>query len=158
LVTPNSSPNPIRRHWLAHWFGCGLLPKAPGTFGSLGALPLHFAFVHLGPIQHALAVLALTGVGGVVSQRAADAAGDSDPSAVVIDEVCGTLIACWFVRGRTLLAVLLAFGLFRLFDITKPWVIDRAQRVGPPGVSIMLDDILAGAVAGVLSFYAAFWL
>lgn len=149
--------NPIRGHVLAHWFGCGLVPKAPGTVGSLGAIPLHLLLLRVGPIPHALAVLALTAVGFAASQRAAVAAGDEDPSSVVIDEVAGTLIACWFVRDHGWLAIGLAFALFRLFDIWKPWLIDRAQHVGPPGVSIMLDDILAGLVAGVLSLFAGLW-
>jgi phosphatidylglycerophosphatase A len=152
-------PNhPIRSHFLAHWFGCGLSPIAPGTVGSLGAIPLHLLLVRVGWLQHGLAVLALTALGFLVSQRAAMATGDEDPSAVVIDEVAGTLIACWFVRDHGFLAIALGFALFRLFDITKPWLIDKAQHVGPPGVSIMLDDILAGLVAGVISFFAALWL
>lgn len=150
--------HPLRNHWIAHWFGCGLVPMAPGTMGSIGAIPLHLALVRLDPIVHAILVLLLTGLGFIASQRAAVAAADEDPSSVVIDEVAGTLIAAWFVRDRGWLALLLAFALFRLLDIKKPWLIDRAQHVGPPGVSIMLDDILAGLVAGVLSFFAAFWL
>jgi phosphatidylglycerophosphatase A len=126
--------------------------------GALGALPLHYAFCRLQSLTHALLVLALTGIGFYASQRAAVAAGDEDPSAVVIDEVAGTLIACWFVRDRGWLPTLIAFALFRFFDITKPWLIDRAQHVGPPGVSIMLDDILAGLVAGVIAFYVGFWV
>jgi phosphatidylglycerophosphatase A len=148
----------MRGHVLAHWFGCGLVPKAPGTVGSLGAIPLHLLLLRVGPIPHALAVLALTAVGFVASQRAAVAAGDEDPSSVVIDEVAGTLIACWFVRDHGWWAIALAFALFCLFDIWKPWLIDRAQHVGPPGVSIMLDDILAGLVAGAISFFVGRWM
>jgi phosphatidylglycerophosphatase A len=144
--------NPIRHHWLAHWFGCGLVPKAPGTLGSLGAIPVHLLLARLDAIPHAVIVAGLTGLGFIVSQRAATAAKDADPSAVVIDEVAGTLIACWFIRNHGWLAIAVAFGLFRLLDITKPGFIDRAQRVGPPGVSIMLDDILAGLGAGLVSY------
>lgn len=134
------------------------MPIAPGTFGSLGALPLHYLLSRLGAAPHALVVLALAAAGFLISQRAADAAGDQDPQGVVFDEVVGTLIACWFVRGHGWLAVFIAFALFRLFDITKPGPIDRVQHVGPPGVSIMLDDILAGLVAGGVSFVLARWL
>lgn len=134
------------------------MPVAPGTFGSLGALPLHYLLNKSGPLQHALAVLALAIIGMIASQRAAKAVGDGDPGGVVIDEVVGTLIACWFIRGWGWPAVAVAFALFRLLDITKPGLIDRVQHVGPPGVSIMLDDILAGLVAGVLSFFLAYWL
>lgn len=150
--------SPIRDHWIAHWFGCGLVPVAPGTVGSIGALPLHFLLLRLAPIPHAMVVLFIIGIGCVASQRAARAAEDEDPSAVVIDEVAGTLLACWFVRDHGWMAVALAFVLFRLLDIKKPWLIDRAQHVGPPGISIMLDDVLAGLVAGVASFFVAYWL
>src|SRR5512133_3005266 len=110
---------PLHSHIIAHWFGCGLVPKAPGTAGSLGAIPLHLLFCHLGPVAHAASILLLTAVGFVVSQRAAIATGDDDPSGVVIDEVAGTLIACWFVRDHGWVAIAIAFVLFRFFDIVK---------------------------------------
>lgn len=148
----------IRNHWLAHWFGCGLSPKAPGTVGSLGALPVHWLLLHVGAIPHAVAVLAITLLGFVASQAASRAVGDEDPSAVVIDEVAGMLIAGWFVRSDGVLALGVAFGLFRLLDILKPGIIDRAQHIGPPGVSIMLDDILAGLGAGLGAWLIGFAL
>lgn len=146
----------IRKHVLAHWFGCGLSPKAPGTVGTLGAIPLHLLFLQLGAVPHALAVVLLTGTGFIAAQAAAKATGDEDPSAVVIDEVAGMLIAGWFVRNEGWLPLVAAFVLFRLLDITKPGMIDKAQHVGPPGVSIMLDDILAGLGAGVGAWLAGF--
>jgi phosphatidylglycerophosphatase A len=146
----------IRRHLLAHWFGCGLFPKAPGTVGTLGAIPLHLLLVRLGPITHASLVVLLTAVGFIASQAAAKATGDEDPSAVVIDEVAGMLIAGWFVRNEGWLPLLAAFVLFRILDITKPGIIDKAQHVGPPGVSIMLDDILAGFGAGLGAWFVGF--
>lgn len=148
----------IRKHWLAHWFGCGLSPKAPGTVGSLGALPVHWLLLKVGPIPHAIVVLGLTLVGFVAAEAASRAAGDEDPSAVVIDEVAGMLIAGWFVRNYGLIPLVVAFGLFRLLDITKPGIIDKAQHVGPPGVSIMLDDILAGFGAGFGAWLIGFAL
>lgn len=146
----------LRNHWLAHWFGCGLLPKAPGTFGTLGAIPLHLLLVRLNPIVHAGLVVALTLVGIGAAQAASRAAEDEDPSAVVIDEVAGMLIAGWFVRNEGFIPLIAAFALFRLLDIAKPGVIDKAQHLGPPGVSIMLDDVLAGFGAG-LGAWAVGW-
>jgi phosphatidylglycerophosphatase A len=93
--------------------------------------------------------LGITLLGVVASQAASRAVGDEDPSAVVIDEVAGMLIAGWFVRNEGVLALGIAFGLFRLLDILKPGIIDRVQHLGPPGVSIMMDDILAGFGAGL---------
>jgi phosphatidylglycerophosphatase A len=73
---------------------------------------------------------------------------DNDPSECVIDEVAGQLIACAFAP-RTLLFYALAFLLFRLFDIVKPWPISAAERL-PGGLGIMADDMIAGLLAGAV--------
>lgn len=135
---------------LATWFGCGHSPIAPGTVGSIGALPLHFALRFLGPIPHAAATVALTIAGTWAAQRVALSLNDDDPSAVVIDEVAGTLLALGLARPTGLIGELAALALFRVFDITKPGVIDRAQNLRPAGVGIMADDVLAGVLAGVV--------
>ena len=143
---------------LATWFGCGHSSVAPGTVGSLGTLPLHFALRSLGPVPHALATLGLTIAGVWAAQRVSDAVGEEDPSAVVIDEVAGTLLAMGIARPAGILGELLALGLFRVLDITKPGIIDRAQRLRPPGLGIMADDVLAGVGAGLAIRIAARWL
>jgi phosphatidylglycerophosphatase A len=140
---------------LATWFGCGLAPKAPGTVGSIGAVPLHFALATLGPVPHVAAIVALTALGTWASNELAKAEGVEDPQKVVIDEVCGTLIAMGMVTGSGIGARLLALALFRVFDITKPGPIDSAQRLQPAGVGIMADDILAGLLAGVMAYSAS---
>jgi phosphatidylglycerophosphatase A len=137
---------------LATWFGCGLSRWAPGTVGSLGAVPLHFALTTLGPLPHAAIVAALTLAGTWASNRVAEAEGIEDPQQVVIDEVCGTLIAMGLVSGAGWGVRLLALGLFRVLDITKPGPIDSVQRLQPPGVGIMADDLLAGVTAGAMAY------
>lgn len=137
---------------LATWFGCGLSPVAPGTVGSLGAVPLHFALAALGPLPHAAAIAGLSLAGIWASNRVAQAEGVEDPQKVVIDEVCGTLIAMGMVSGAGLGIRLLALGLFRVLDITKPGPIDSVQRLEPAGVGIMADDLLAGVVAGAMAY------
>src|SRR5687768_11818319 len=109
---------------LATWFGCGLSPVAPGTVGSLGAIPLHFALSMLGPLPHAGVIAALVLAGTWASDRVAKAEGIEDPQTVVIDEVCGTLIAMGMVSGAGWGVRLLALGLFRVLDIKKPGPID----------------------------------
>lgn len=126
--------------------------------GSLGALPVHWLLLHLGPLPHALLVLGLTAIGFVASQAASRDTADEDPSAVVVDEVAGMLIAGWFVREKGWLTLVVAFGLFRLLDIIKPGIIDKAQHWGPPGVSIMMDDILAGLGAGLGAWLVGYYL
>lgn len=137
---------------LATWFGCGLSPKAPGTVGSLGAVPLHLALCTLGPLPHAAAVLALSGLGIWASNEIAKAEGIEDPQTVVIDEVAGTLIAMGMVSGSGIGIRLLALALFRVLDITKPGPIDSVQRLSPPGLGIMADDLLAGVGAGAMAY------
>ena len=140
---------------VATWFGCGLSPKAPGTVGSIGAVPLHLALAMLGPLPHAAAIVALS-LGGIwASNEIAKAEGIEDPQKVVIDEVCGTLIAMGMVSGASWQIRLLALVLFRVLDITKPGPIDSVQRLEPPGVGIMADDLLAGVAAGVMAYSAS---
>jgi phosphatidylglycerophosphatase A len=140
---------------LATWFGCGLSPKAPGTVGSIGAVPLHLLLATLGPLPHATAIVALSIAGTWAANEIAKAEGIEDPQKVVIDEVCGTLIAMGMVSGSSFGIRLLALALFRVLDITKPGPIDSVQRLSPPGVGIMADDLLAGVAAGVMAYSAS---
>lgn len=125
---------------------------APGTVGSLGAVPLHFALSALSPLPHAAAVVGLSLAGTWAANRVAAAEGVEDPQSVVIDEVCGTLIAMGLTSRSGLGVQLLALALFRLLDITKPGPIDSVQRLQPPGVGIMADDLLAGCAAGAMAY------
>ncbi len=137
---------------LGQWFGCGLSPRAPGTIGSLGALPLFWVLS-----QQSLSVYwgttILLSLGGFwVSERCSVLLQEKDPQRVVLDEVAGVLIALGFVLSSSFPILLLAWGLFRLFDITKPGLIDKVQHLKPNGVGIMADDLLAGLVAGLLAY------
>jgi len=109
----------------------------------------------LGPLPHAAAIVALTALGTWASNEVAKAEGIEDPQKVVIDEVCGTLIAMGMVSGSSLGIKLLALALFRVFDITKPGPIDSVQRLEPAGVGIMADDVLAGLLAGAMAYSAS---
>lgn len=120
--------------------------------GSIGAVPLHFALSMLGPVPHVAAIVALTIAGTWASNEVARAEGIEDPQKVVIDEVAGTLIAMGMVSKSAVGIRLLALGLFRVFDITKPGPIDTVQRLEPPGVGIMADDLLAGVAAGAMAY------
>jgi phosphatidylglycerophosphatase A len=134
---------------VATWFGCGRVPIAPGTVGTLGALPLHVLLKALGPIPYAAAVVGITAVGTWAAQREAERLGEEDPQSVVVDEVAGVLLALLLARGGGIKAEVLAVVLFRVFDIWKPGIIDRLQHMKPAGVGIMVDDLLAGVYAGV---------
>ncbi len=141
---------------LATWFGSGLLRVAPGTCGSLAALPFAAAFVLLGgPWLLALATAAAFALGLWASARYVVAGGQPDPGAVVIDEVAGQWLALIPLPLDPGL-YLLAFLAFRLFDIVKPWPVGWADRSLSGGFGIMADDILAGIYAGAVAFGA--WL
>jgi phosphatidylglycerophosphatase A len=132
------------------WFGSGWLPWAPGTWGSLAALP--FAWLILtygGPAWLAFAALALFGAGCWAADIAARATQTKDPGWIVIDEVAGqwlTLLAA----PPSLFGYAAAFLLFRLFDIWKPWPIDWADRRLEGGFGIMFDDVLAALYAAIV--------
>lgn len=139
---------------LATWFGCGLSPRAPGTVGSIGAVPLHLLLAQAPAPVHAAAVLALSALGIWAAQRYAVACGECDPQRVVIDEVAGTAIAMGCVRAAPVAVQIAALVLFRVFDIWKPWPIRRLEHLQPLGVGIMMDDLLAGVFAGLVAYGA----
>jgi phosphatidylglycerophosphatase A len=137
--------------WLATWFGCGRAPVAPGTVGSLGALPLYLLLRSLSPGLYWGSVVAVAAAGYWAAEREAERLGDEDPSSVVIDEVVGSLVALGLVRGRGYGRGLVALAVFRALDILKPPPVSLAERARPAGFGIMADDLVAGALAGLLA-------
>ena len=146
--------------WISCGFGSGLVPKAPGTFGSLAALISGMALLAIGP---ALLPLAAAGavVGGLWAIQAcgADQAADGDPGWVVIDEFAGQWIAMLplvlLPEGAVwnLASLALAFLAFRALDILKPGPIGWADRqAGAAG--IMADDVIAGVLAAAIVWAA----
>ncbi len=137
---------------IATWFGAGLLPLAPGTWGSIAALPFAYAIVTLaGSAALLIATVVLFGVGWWAAQVYAEAAGDKDPSAVVVDEVVGqwlVLLAAPPAVGHYLVALIL----FRVLDILKPPPARQIDRDLGGGLGIMLDDVAAGAYGFVLLY------
>ncbi len=134
---------------LATFFGLGLVPLAPGTAASAAAaLAYVFALHSLAWPLYVLLVIVLFFVGTAVSRIYAAELGRPDPGRVVIDEVCGQLVALAFVPAGWVPAGL-SFVLFRFFDIIKPWPIRRLERL-PGGWGIMADDVGAGLAAAVL--------
>jgi len=128
-------------------FGSGLAPWAPGTFGSLAALVLWWWLIApLGwPAQ--VAIVAITFCTGIwLSHRAARRFGLGDDPAIVIDEFAGLWLALAGAPAEPLVA-LIGFALFRLFDIVKPWPVSVADQRVPGALGVMLDDLLAGALA-----------
>jgi phosphatidylglycerophosphatase A len=135
---------------LATWFGVGLLPKAPGTWGSLAALPIGYVITTWGSskLLGILAILIFI-IGIWASNVISNEIGIADPSEIVIDEVVGQWIVLLAIPPNIIL-YFFAFVLFRLFDIWKPWPVSWADREIKGGLGIMLDDVFAAIFASVI--------
>jgi phosphatidylglycerophosphatase A len=131
---------------LATWFGTGLLPFAPGTFGTLGAVPLVLALQHYLLACRIPFFLLFLATAIWASGRAASLLDTPDPSQVVIDEVTGFLAATVLLRFSWQ-GLGAAFILFRVFDILKPFPVGFLDRKVKGGVGIVLDDVAAGCYA-----------
>lgn len=129
--------------------GAGLAPMAPGTWGSLLAIPLFIVLHPFGQVTYVAVVAALFLLGIYLSGRTARALGVHDHSAIVIDEVVGMLVT-WVAVGPGWATILAGFVLFRFFDIVKPWPIRRIDQVLSGGMGIMLDDLVAGIMAAAV--------
>lgn len=154
--------------WLGTVCGVGNLRPAPGTWGSLAALPLAYGLHLLGgfPLL-ALATLGLIPAGLWAAGEMTRGKADHDPSEFVLDEVAGQFLALWAIsypawsRGIDIAALwpgwIAAFLLFRLFDVTKPGPVGWADRKKGP-VGVMMDDVIAGALAALsVVILAAFY-
>ena len=133
--------------FLAVGFGSGLAPKAPGTFGTLAAIPVYLLMVSfLSTPLYLIGTLLACVVGIWICGKAADAVNVHDHPAIVWDEIAGYLVTMAFVPVN-LTNIVLGFALFRVFDILKPWPISIADKKLHGGSGIMLDDVLAGVFA-----------
>ncbi len=144
IVPARLLKNPV--HFLSLGFGSGLAPYAPGTFGTLAAVPLYLLIQPLPLAVYLLITLIVTLAGFYLCGQTAKALGVHDHSGIVWDEIAGYLITMiavpldwrWVIAG---------FILFRLFDIVKPWPIKWVDKKVSGGLGIMLDDVLAGLLS-----------
>jgi phosphatidylglycerophosphatase A len=134
-------------YWLATCSYIGCIPVAPGTFGSLAAIP---ALLLLNQLHYGLAVIfapftiwAIWASGAVAKERQL-----KDPQEIVVDEFCGMLMSFLFVPV-TWTTLVIGFGFFRLFDIFKPLFIRRVENIRG-GFGIVLDDVLAGLYTNLI--------
>ncbi len=139
---------------LSTWFGCGYVPRGPGTAGSLAAVAIvgliqFYLGIHRWILVCMILVLLLPGIWS--AGRTSDSLGSQDPGVVVVDEVLGqwvTLAGAAVWNGKVLLT---GFVLFRIFDIWKPWPVRKLEKL-PGGLGIVADDLAAG-VYGALILY-----
>lgn len=144
-------------HLLATGFGSGLLPVSPGTFGTLAAIPFYLCFVYSPDWAFYLFTLLTCLVGPSICGKAAADIGVHDHKAIVWDEFAGFFITMCFVPFSWTNLVI-GFVLFRFFDIIKPWPISWLDKHVHGGLGIMIDDIVAGLIAGALLLYLQVYL
>ncbi len=136
-------------HLLAFGFGFGLSPIAPGTVGSLLGVALAWLTLDTGLIVQIGIAAAMFAAGIWICGNSSRRLGQHDPGGIVWDEIVA-MYATLLVAPATITAWILAFGLFRAFDIVKPWPIRELDHRLGGGLGIMLDDLVAALYAAIL--------
>jgi len=141
---------------LATWFGFGIIPHAPGTWGSAAAIPFGLTLYAAGGIPALLAgIVVISLIGYWAAARFDEEMGTKDSKMIVIDEVAGQWIAL-LPAGLNPLLVVLSFICFRAFDILKPWPVSHFDKNVKGAAGVMGDDILAGTFAAICVYGAAY--
>ena len=130
-------------HFLSLGFGSGLAPFAPGTFGTVAAIPVYWLLSPLPLVWYLLVIVLAFMVGIYLCDYTSRALGVHDHSGIVWDEIVGYLITM-IAMPSNFWWVITGFVLFRFFDIVKPWPVSWADKSLSGGMGIMVDDVLAG--------------
>lgn len=145
-------------HFLAFGFGAGLSPFAPGTMGTLVAIPLFWLASALPLTMYFVLLGLLLGSGIFICGISAKRLGVHDHSGIVWDEIVGYFITMTAMPAGWMWMIL-GFFLFRLFDVWKPWPISWVDRHVGGGFGIMLDDVLAGLLSWAVMYYGiSMWI
>lgn len=136
----------------------GHFPKAPGTWGSFAAIIVApWLFLPFPFLLRVAILAAILAVGTWACHRAEVVMGKKDPGCVIIDELFGQWLTLLFFTGLPIWYLFIAFALFRIFDIFKPWPVKWAETAFPGGLGVMIDDGVAGLYAlGLLHIIAFF--
>lgn len=132
--------------FIAFGFGSGLMPFAPGTWGTLAAVPVFLLLASFSPWLYLFCTLVFLILGAWASDKVCNELGEHDYSGIVCDEVGGFLLTM-FCAPQGWVWIIIGFILFRLFDILKPWPISMADKHIKGGLGVMLDDVLAAVPA-----------
>ena len=133
-------------HWLAFGFGSGCSPWAPGTFGTLAAIPIYLLLQAASLWMYLLITTLMFLIGIWLCRETTKKLGVHDHSGIVWDEIVGYLVTM-IAAPQGWLWIVTGFVLFRIFDILKPWPISIADKKIHGGFGIMIDDIIAGIFA-----------
>ncbi len=136
-------------HFLAFGFGSGLLPKAPGTWGTLVAIPVWYLLAQLSLEYYLITTAVLFVIGVWLCGASSKKLGVHDHGGIVWDEFCGYFVTM-IALPATWYWALGGFVLFRFFDIIKPWPIKWLDKKVKGGFGIMVDDLIAGVFAAII--------
>jgi phosphatidylglycerophosphatase A len=141
---------------LGTWFGVGLLPRAPGTFGALAALPVGWLIIaYFGRPALLLLAIAVFAVGVWCADICARRIGVADPNVVVIDEVAAQWLVL-LVVPQEFFFYAAAFIVFRVFDVWKPFPVSWSEQSFRGGFGIMIDDVFAAGYASIILYAITF--
>ncbi|HSW69007.1 MAG TPA: phosphatidylglycerophosphatase A [Gammaproteobacteria bacterium] len=143
-------------HFIAFGFGTGAIPYAPGTFGTLAAIPFYLLFSYL-PLAVYIFLVVLIALGSMwLCERVSREIKVKDHQGMCLDEIVGFLVT---MTGAPhgLIWIVLGFILFRIFDIWKPWPINFVDKHVSGGFGMILDDVLAGILSLVILKFLS-WL
>ncbi len=149
--------NPI--HFISCGFGSGAIRFAPGTMGTIIAIPFYLLLRHFSPLHYLLVLIAGLIIGILITSKTAKDFGVHDHRAIVWDEIIGYWMTMFLVPMKHNWAwIVVGFFLFRLFDIWKPWPIGWVDHHIKGGIGIMIDDVLAALYAWVILQLIIFWI
>jgi phosphatidylglycerophosphatase A len=139
--------NPI--HFLAFGFGAGTLPFAPGTWGTVIAIPLYLLVAHTSLLIYSIITLIIIVAGIWICDVAEKASGVRDHSGIVWDEIAGFFVTM-LAAPKGIIWIAIGFILFRIFDVWKPQPIRWVDQHVDGGLGIMVDDIIAAVYAWII--------
>ena len=134
---------------IATGFGVGYSPVAPGTLGTLVAIPIYYFLSDIPSPLYEITLIGFFFLSVWISENAETSFGKKDDQRIVIDEIIGFLITMLWVP-KTTSFIIIGFILFRFFDILKPFPIRRLEKGLKGGYGVVLDDVAAGAYANII--------
>jgi phosphatidylglycerophosphatase A len=159
--SPLTPPSPLRgegkgegktNHFIlffATGFGVGYSPVAPGTVGTLVAIPVYYFLSNISSPIYEITLAGFFFLSVWISENAEIAFGKKDDRRIVIDEIVGFLITMLWIP-KTIRLIIIGFFLFRVFDIIKPFPIRRLERGLKGGWGVVVDDVTAGVYANII--------
>jgi len=136
-------------HFVAFGFGSGAIPKAPGTFGTLMAIPFYLMMQPLTMLQYLILLILITSLSMWLCDNVSKEIQVDDHQGMCLDEIVGYLVTM-FGAPHGFRWIVWGFLLFRLFDILKPWPIYLIDQKVKGGVGVILDDVLAGIYSSIV--------